>query len=396
MTNSNLSKDIISTIRLYLSLTFIVTFFSGAALLFITEETVYDFLIKGSILFGAYLLLFALLMYFISKKIKKSFKPLDKLVDGLNDDSIRIYGDTLDLKSFADSVRKAQRSYEKIKDELDDTKKDLDDVASENLRLTEDANKKINKALDISNLLSHKNVLLDKYTEDEKQIILDILSETEEIKKRKNIIYDESLRLGNDILDINRGKSDISQDYEELTDAFNIVDKTLAETAELIDTIFSEITQIQSVASQMDLYAMNTSIELARNGNVNPSVSTALAEINTLASNLNKKSDELALLVIRIKNSTKLSHDQSVFCEEQIDLSQKSFNGMSQKIDIISDKTRSFVDSIDDLLINISAMTSYAYQLNGIHETLDENRAGVRSTSNQLIEHLEGADSNNN
>lgn len=383
------ANDIIRPICMWLGAAFFVMFIASSILFAVTEASTSMMLIKIGVSLILYIILFAVLIMVLSKEIVEKFKPLDTLISGLTDDSIRIYGDTKDLGDFAESIKKAQKKYERLSKELTSTRKDLDDIQNENEKLSSHIDSSIDKAMINASTIDQKNNKLLLFNEKEKNLLSDISSEAVNIKKRKNSLYELSTSLNQNIGDVNRTTEDIKNDYEELNDTFNVLSGMLNESAELLDSIFSELAVLQSSCSQINLYSMNTSLEYARSGGMNLSVSNALDEIKSMSKKLNEKSDEIALLLIRAKNSVKLAVEQAEFATDRSDMSKKSFNDTKVKIDKISDKTEGFLAVLDELLENVGALSGFVYDLNTVHENREKNMNELYAQNNELRNALE-------
>ena len=165
------ANDIIRPVSIGLGMAFFVMFIATSILFLVTEPTGVGKAVKISITLVLYIILYFVLMFLLSKEIRQKFKPLDTLINGLSDESIRIYGDTKDLGDFAESINRAQRKYENLSRELNVTKKDLDDINTENEKLIAGLNQVIEKKkgeLEGSKLKCEK-ILCDKVEETKKE-----------------------------------------------------------------------------------------------------------------------------------------------------------------------------------------------------------------------------------
>lgn len=344
------STSIIKTIRLIFGIAFAVIFIGEGILLYLTETDKGVLYIKIGATFVAFLSLYLLSVIYIGRKLKKQFAPLDKLAIGLKDNSIEIFGDNDDIKSFAKELKNEIERLDDLNNELNATKNNLDDVYLAN-------EKTISSTID--NIEECKKLLVksDKRQKRIKESIIQNDSVLEELmntsyvikQKQKILIESKDALLNSSKSNLKTGK-DIVSDYDKVTESYTLIQKTLSEAVSLIDSLFSELSIMQNIASQMNLYAMNSTLEASRSGIFNINITNALDEIRDLSTKMQAKSDDVALLSIQSKNSLNLALEQATFCKEQSDDNLNEINVSIDKLSGLSDSIVSTLESIDNIV----------------------------------------------
>ena len=378
------SSSLLFSVRLVLSAAFIVMFISNGLLILFTEEDVGKIVFKILIILFCCVVLFFLSMYVVAQKIGNLVRPLDRLVGCSEDDSLYCGIDPGNFEKLAEKAQKANDMYKQVYEELDETKKNLEEAQKENQKITKDASDSIEKAAWMSSNIKNKTNRLNQYSSKEQEYLDDIIRESTLTKKMKNEIYVDSVSLKKSIYEARRMNSDNSDIYDELKKSYGQLVNMLNESADFIDDIFSELSSFQSGASQLNILSVNTSLDFSRAGASNMTTVMALDEIKKMSVKLNEKADEISMMIIKLKNTTKLAVNQADYSFDQTETSFNIFVDSDSRISKITDKTDYFIDKIDELLDNVAIIISSTYELNNIYDTKIRELDNIRKTNDEL------------
>lgn len=158
---------------------------------------------------------------------------------------------------------------------------------------------------------------------------------------------------------------------------------------ELIETIYNELASIQNIASKLELYASNVSLNYARSGGGNLNISAALDEIKLTDRQMRDKIDEIAMLVIRTKNAVKLANDQTNFCIELEDEEQTISGRADEQLGFISMKLQGLMQVGEDISNGIANMLNHDYELGGMADRLEQGLDTLEKEMERLYQRLE-------
>lgn len=381
---ASFSDNIIRTIHLIMSLSFATLFLGSTILLFTTEDDINVFLAKTAGTFALFIALYLFSSFYLSNSIRKQFAPLDRLAYGLKDNSIEIIGDNDDIKIFAKQLKNDMEKMDSLKAELRETRDSLDDVYLSNERTINDSLdiideckklhvKNVKKIKNMKEKLSNENILLEEI------MPVSVTLKNDQNNLKSNI---EGLNL---CLSKNLKKhEEIKQDNLNAEETYNIIADSLKDSVELLDSLFSEISVLQNTASRISLYSMNTTIEAARTGILNISVNNALEELKELSKNIQVKSDDVALLAIRSKNSLNMALEQSLRYKEvgeaNLDSSRDSLNSLME----LSEFIKRTMMCADDITFNAGKILVNLEKIDEINGNLISDNGSSLDISDHL------------
>lgn len=305
---------------------FFLIFCACGLLLFLTEDDRKLFVIRLLIMLGIYLALYILYSIFIVNRIKKMFVPLDKIAYGLMKDQVFVDDGEKDLKALADSLKEQAKQMNRLSQELKDTQENLDGAFQESKAGRESLKQILIKLNGETEYVREHGEGLSRYSSELAQSLGNMLEIEKELKEKQNDIYECSQRVSEQIKVNMRSQSDTEAEFRELGGSYTLLDSIYKESEELIDSIYNEMTALQSQSSQINLYVMNTALDISRAGSITASALSAMDEIKLMSADINDKTDSVLLLIIRARNALKLAMDQSGECREKGDDCSESFS----------------------------------------------------------------------
>ena len=315
-----------------LGIAFFLIFVADAILLFLTVRDLKSFIFRVVILLLVLGALYAFYSFFVVRRIRQMFLPLDRLAWGLLRDQVFVDNDEKDLKALADSLRSQAERMNLLSKELKNTRDDLDDASRES-RLSRDTKRQ---------LLGRTEASVERIQQKEGELmalsgrIADAIDAAlllePGLKKRRDGIYEQSRKLEEQIRDNLQETGDTEMEFAELGGSYGLLDSMHADAEELLDSLYNEMSSMQSLATQINLYAMNTSLDISRAGSITISAISALDEMKVLSAKVEEKTDSLTLLIIRIRNALKLAMDQSGECREKGEECSGSFSRTKESL----------------------------------------------------------------
>ena len=364
MNNSDkYTKDVVGTIRISLVSSFSLLFVSGAILLFVTRSDNSVFYIQTAILAGCYIVLLILLSRFLTKRVKKSFEPVIQLSESLKESNIK----------------------------NDSLKKELN-LAMDTISMNEDENIKKDALLDSSreqlrNILTSYESLRKKYLNllsREKEILIEIGISSQNVIENKDNILNLNDSANKYLNQLQTVEADFLIDYKDIEKAYNVIKNMLSDSLDCFDMVFSDITNLQSITSQINLYAMNLSLECSRCGVLNLNISTAIDDIINMTKKISDVSDTVSLNTIKLKNSAKLAFDQALFCDEQCSEGIKEFEDAKVKTEKLSSKMNKIEQFSDDFINGYNGVNRLINELNNINSDFSKLDADIEK-QNSLV-----------
>ncbi|MBR5422215.1 MAG: hypothetical protein IK115_13810 [Lachnospiraceae bacterium] len=326
------SKEINRMVVSSLGIAFFLIFVADAILLFLTVRDLKSFIFRVVILLLVLGALYAFYSFFVVRRIRQMFLPLDRLAWGLLRDQVFVDNDEKDLKALADSLRSQAERMNLLSKELKNTRDDLDDASRES-RLSRDTKRQ---------LLGRTEASVERIQQKEGELmalsgrIADAIDAAlllePGLKKRRDGIYEQSRKLEEQIRDNLQETGDTEMEFAELGGSYGLLDSMHADAEELLDSLYNEMSSMQSLATQINLYAMNTSLDISRAGSITISAISALDEMKVLSAKVEEKTDSLTLLIIRIRNALKLAMDQSGECREKGEECSGSFSRTKESL----------------------------------------------------------------
>ena len=110
---------------------FLIIYIASAVLLFITEPETEMYYLKAIGMFFLYLLMYAICVWYMSRRIERMFEPLDQIAHALMEDKIRIYGEEDDILEFANGLKSQMEKMQILSEELESAKGSLEDFYEE-------------------------------------------------------------------------------------------------------------------------------------------------------------------------------------------------------------------------------------------------------------------------
>ena len=322
---SSFSDSINFLVVLCFGIAFLIIFITSIILLILNGEADHSFYLKAIFMFVAFLVIYIASSLLVVIKIRKMFRPLDKLAHGLLTEEIRVYGDSDDIRKLADNLKADMRKLEDITKELDDTKMNLDQVQSKALMEQSSVENGLEKydsyLVEIEKSREHLKTDFRK----ESRILEELPLLQAGMKQSRKTILNSQNSLQEGFRSSEQALEDTREELKQTEEAFGLLNQMLVENSEDIESLFSEMTYLQSIASKINLTCSNLSLELARQGALQASVSNIMEDLKDTADKMNEKTDAMAMFLIRARNAAKLAQDQSEYCKEQMQQGQENF-----------------------------------------------------------------------
>ena len=342
---------------------FLIIYIASAVLLFITEPETEMYYLKAIGMFFLYLLMYVICVWYMSRRIERMFEPLDQIAHALMEDKIRIYGEEDDILEFANGLKSQMEKMQILSEELESAKGSLEDFYEESRQNMQEYDISLDKCADNSAFLSRRSVDIKAQLRKNIEKIDEMIASEAKVKKSQDDLHSAEQALDKSLKDIRFSTEDTREDFSNTKDAYLVLGNMLSETTDLIENLFTEITAVQSIASQINLYSVNASLDIARGGIFSQSNRGALEDIKDLATKMIEKTDEISILVIRCKNSTKLALDQASFCEERQEEAADSFGTTKEKLSELNVQMKYAMDSIRDVRNFVSEFSGSLYEL---------------------------------
>ena len=328
---------------------FFLIFCACELLLYLTEGDHSHFIAKSLGMLGIYLALYILYSIFIVNRIKKMFLPLDKIAYGLMEDRVFIDDGEKDLKAFADSLKEQAKQMNALSKELDNTKQDLDGAFMESKAGKESLKQMMLKVSAETEKLRTHNECMSVYGSDVTKAVVNAFDVYNELKEKRDKLYECSQLIGEQIKVNMRSQEDTETEFSELGSSYTLLDSVYRESEELIGSIYNEMTALQTLSSQINLYVMNTALDISRAGSITSSTLSALDEIKLMSADINDKTDSILLLTIRARNSLKLAMDQSGECRERGGECSESFSDTKDYLEKLGNTVQELTRISDEL-----------------------------------------------
>lgn len=345
---------------------FLAVFAASAILFYLSEEDTQVYYIRILGVFCIYFMLYAFSVFYTSRKIRKIFEPLDQIATALAEDKIRIYGETSDLQAFANQLAERMDEMEGMSDALSVAEGNLHDMFQESEESRSRFSYHMKRCKGSLDGVKRNYEQLTEQSEIMRQTIEEGNAAATRLKlSRQSLGEDyESIRVS--LQDCSSSHQEIVDDKERQKEAFGVLNDMQKESMDLIETIYNDLTYIQNIASKLELYAANVSLDYARSGGGNLNISAALDEIKLTDRQMRDKIDELAMLVIRTKNAFKLANDQTNFCIELEEDGQKMSDKTDEQLGFITMKLQGLMQVGEDISNGITHVLSQNYELHGM------------------------------
>ena len=128
--NKSYGDDIVRMIWTIFGLAIFIACIACLAVLYITSPDSSDFIFNSAIIIGCFLVVYVIFSLYFAGKVKKAFEPLDNLLN--EGDKGRDFRSSTGLASLARDILYSHERLENMEKELDDTKKNLEDISDKN------------------------------------------------------------------------------------------------------------------------------------------------------------------------------------------------------------------------------------------------------------------------
>lgn len=367
---------------------FFLIFCACGLLLFLTEDDRKQFVIKLLIMLGIYLALYILYSIFIVNRIKKMFVPLDKIAYGLIKDRVFIDDGEKDLKAFAESLKEQAKQMNRLSQELKDTQENLDGAFQESKAGRESLKQMLAKLGAETEYVREHGEGLSRYGSELAQTLGSTLELEKELKEKQNDIYECSQRVTEQIKENMRSQADTEAEFRELGGSYTLLDSIYRESEELIASIYNEMTALQSLASQINLYVMNTSLDISRAGSITASALSAMDEIKLMSADINDKTDSVLLLIIRARNALKLAMDQSGECRDKGNDCSDSFSKAKDYLEKLGGSVQELTRLGDELSQDVGKLSGSVGEIKAKEEQRRKEEQLLKNDIEKLSDYV--------
>ena len=369
----SLSKEIDHVVVLCFGIAFFLIYTASAILLFITEEDISQYYGKAIGMFVVYLALYIIASFLVTQRIGELFVPLDRVANKLiREDKFSDSGEN-GIQSLADSLRAQSEKVDALSRELETTQSDLDDAFTES-RQNRHQQTEMAKTLiqDLETLQDREAELIhsgDKLL----KLLKDAMPLESGIKEQKDELYEQMQQVDSGLRESERQYQDTAADFEELGGTFQLLGNMQTDAGDLLENIYNEMTALQSLSTQTNLYAMNTALDTARSGSITVSTISALDEIKELTGKINEKTDDVLLLLIRTRNALKLAMDQSGECREKGEECSRAFEESKTALQDRRQEIEKMLSAGEALTDDVAKLENTLYEAqNAVQKRRDE------------------------
>ncbi len=343
-----------------------------------------DYYLKAGGMFLLYLVLYILCATFISRRIWQMFIPIDRLAIGLMRDEVFVDSEQGDLRALADSLKKQGQQMDLLARELRTTQKDLQETSRESRENLDEQYLIMSRCLAESERVQKKIADMNLQSDRLDESMAGALEIEQEIKEKKAGLYDLTVDIEEAVNGYVRQHQDIESEFHELGDNYELLEHMHSDAEELIESIYSELNSIQAYSTQINLYAVNTSLDIARAGANSISAISALDEVKELTSKLTSKTDDVLLLIIRIRNAIRLAKDQTTECSGKGEECAKVFDGSGESLDKLLEQVHTLLDTNDGVLESVSKLSSRVYEMKLIEEKWERESGKMSEAAGKL------------
>ena len=384
----SLAKEIDHVVVLCFGIAFFLIYTASAILLFITEEDTSRYYGKAIGMFVTYLALYIIASFLVTRRIGELFVPLDRVASKLiREDKYSDSGEN-GIQNLADSMRAQSEQVDALSRELETTQSDLDDVFSES-RQNRHQQTELAKRLmrDLETLQDREADLIRSGDR-----LLEVLSEAmpfeSGIREQKDALYDQMQQIDAGLRESERQYEDTAADFAELGGTFQLLGNMQTDAGELLENIYNEMTALQSLSTQTNLYAMNTALDTARSGSITVSTIGALDEIKELTGKINEKTDDVLLLLIRTRNALKLAMDQSGECREKGEECGRAFDASKNALQDRREEIEKMLSTGEALTDDVARMENALLKAQDAVQKRRDEQAKCKAELEKMSEEL--------
>lgn len=383
------SKEIDHVVVLSFGIAFFVIYTASAILLYITEENTARYYGKAIGMFLAFLALYIIASVLVTRKIRLLFGPLDDVAYALIGEKRLADSPGTDIKSLADSLQAQSEQVDALSKELESTQNNLDDANLE-------SRQNRSQQMEMSQQLIEN---LEEMQEHQEQMQLNgykmasLLKMTQpledEIKEIRESLYDQMQQIDDNIQNSVRQHEDTATDFTELGGTFELLGNMQSDAEELLDNIYNEMTSLQSLSGQVNLYAMNTALDISRAGSITMSAISALDEIKELTGTIGSKTDDVLLLLIRTRNALKLAMDQSGECKDKGEECSKAFENSRIALGEQKEAIQQMLSATDTLTEDVTKLAGALNEVSLLVEQQNSDQSKAKEGMDVLQTDLE-------
>jgi methyl-accepting chemotaxis protein len=323
------------------------------------------------------LIIIVLLIYFISRSIKR---PITKLSDTIEKIGMGDLTESCDMDT-RDEIGQLSKNFDSMIDKMKDLIRNVQQsagvVGDSSGKMLEYSNESVDSINGVTTIVSEIAEANVKQSEDIEGIVQKTASLSNMINEMNQVIA-EVTSISEDTQNISNQGIEILSDLDEKTNDTREKSREISVAVQDVNTSIVDIenitSMIDSIAAQTNLLALNASIEAARAGEAGKGFAVVADEIRKLAEETGSATNEIKDIVLQVINKSQtavVSVDEvSKSQEEQFEIIKKSISTfdeinksfiiLSEKINAV-DNNASVIDrnkeDIMDAISNISAVS---------------------------------------
>ena len=340
---------------------------------------------------GLYLILYLVIVLFVIRKINNMFAPLERFVRGMiRDKEIAATDGDLEklAQSLSDNMSLRREENTILENKLTTTRSDLKKVNSRAKTESGQLRRELVNCIDVADAAAN-GIMSNSADIDELLKDLDeLLPYMERVIKEKDALLAESGRLEDQLGKISGRVKEITESVGDLKQDQECLEDMNRNSAELVETLYNDMTGLQSLSASVNLYATNTAMDISRNGFETYAAVAAIDEIEKLTKKILDTTDALTLMIIRIRNELKLSADQTRDCIEKGRESGSSAASLETDIARCDEDIENFfkiVSGMNDDINKATDIKAISAQRESVGNGLNGSEMAVRALAERLV-----------
>ena len=389
------SKEIDHVVVLCFGIAFLLIYTASAILLYVTEDDISKYYGKAIAMFVVYLALYIASSVLVTLRIGQLFVPLDRVAYALKREHRFAENGGNDIQSLAESLRAQSEHVDELSRELETTQSDLDDaflVSKQNRYQQKEISQRLLK--DLEQIQKHQEeIQISGYNL--LRLLKNAMPLETAIRQQRDGLLEQMQQIEDGLPESERQHEDTVSDFTELSGTFELLGNMHQDAEELLDNIYNEMTSLQSLSTQVNLYAMNTALDISRAGSITMSAISALDEIKELTGKMNEKTDDVLLTLIRTRNALKLAMDQSGECREKGEECGKAFENSRSVLKEQREEIRSMLTSGNTLTEDVVKLGAALHEAGILAEKGDDGQTKTMADIERLqtdLQNLNGAE----
>ncbi len=299
---------------------FALIYLAEMEILYLTGAEVAVLIWDAFAMLGLYLILYLVIVLFVIRKINNMFAPLERFVRGMIRDKeiASTDGDLEKLaQSLSDNMSLRREENTILENKLTTTRSDLRKVNTKNKTESGQLRRELVNCIDVADAAANGIMSNSSDISELLRSLDELIPYMEKVISEKDALLAESGRLEARLKKISGRVKEIAESVGDLKQDQESLEEINRNSAELVETLYNDMTGLQSLSARVNLYATNTSMDISRNGFETYAAVAAIDEIETLTKKILDTTDALTLMIIRIRNELKLSADQTGDCIEK-------------------------------------------------------------------------------